>query len=187
MTDGFAVLPTPINGLVQFQRQPFGDDRGSFERLFCREALAALGFSEPVAQVNHSITQTLGTIRGLHYQAPPCMEDKVVACVRGRVFDVAVDLRKGSPTFLKWHAAELTDSNHMGLMIPQGFAHGFQTLSDDAVLIYVHSQPYVPKASRGVHFADPALAIDWPVEVTRVSEADGSWPYIQDDFGGLDQ
>ena len=122
---------------MRVQRQPLQDARGLFERMFCADELAAAGWTQPIAQINHSVTRQRGSVRGLHYQRPPHAEMKLVSCLRGEVWDVAVDLRAGSPTFLQWHAEHLSPSNACALLIPPGFAHGFQALTDDAELLIV--------------------------------------------------
>ena len=181
----FSVEPTSLPGLLQLRRQRIGDARGFLARLFCAEELAAAGWPGPVAQINHTLTERSGTVRGLHFQHPPHAEAKLVSCLRGEVFDVAVDLRANSPTFLQWHAEILSAANCRSLLIPQGFAHGFQTLSDDCELIYLHSTPYVAAAEGALHARDPRLAITWPLEFTDVSERDSRHPYLTEEFKGL--
>ncbi|NMV39284.1 dTDP-4-dehydrorhamnose 3,5-epimerase family protein [Ralstonia insidiosa] len=179
--------PTPLAGLFEISRRRMEDERGAFARLFCARELAEYGFAEPVAQVNHSYTRHSGTIRGLHFQHPPHAETKLVTCVRGSVFDVAVDLRRGSPTFLRWHAVRLSALNHNSVLIPPGFAHGFQTLEDDCELIYLHSAAHAPDAEGGVGPLDPALRIEWPRPMTTCSPRDRGHPPITAGFTGLDR
>lgn len=176
---------TPLAGLYEVSRHLLTDERGFFARLFCAQELAPYGFEPAVAQINHSHTRHTGTIRGLHFQHPPHAEAKLVTCVRGRVFDVAVDLRRGSPTFLHWHAVELSAERHNSLLIPPGFVHGFQTLEDDCELIYLHSTPYAAGAEGGLHPLDNALAIAWPQAMTACSERDRQHPALTDAFTGL--
>lgn len=178
--------PTALAGVLRVQRRAHADDRGSFTRLFSADTLAEVGWRAPLAQVNHSVNTARGTVRGLHYQYLPWAEKKLVSCVRGRVWDVAVDLRRGSPTFLRWHAQELSASNGIALLVPEGCAHGFQALSDDAEIIYCHSAPYVPHAQGGAHPCDPRLAITWPLPVQRLSQRDADWPALGADFTGVD-
>lgn len=175
----------PLAGLVRVDRLQRRDDRGLFARLFCADELAAAGWQGRVAQVNHSSTLGRGTVRGLHYQLPPHAEAKLVSCVRGEVWDVAVDLRACSPTFLRWHAERLDAGAGNALLIPPGFAHGFQVLSDEAELVYVHSQPYVPEAERGWQVQDPRLAIAWPLPVQGLSARDQNLPLLDATFQGL--
>lgn len=181
----FDVTPTPLAGLMLVTRRRRDDARGFFSRFFCTQEMAELGWRLPVAQVNHALTRHSGAVRGLHFQHPPHAEDKFVSCLRGEVFDVAVDLRRGSPTFLKWHAEVLSADNLTSLFIPQGFAHGFQTLSDHCELIYLHSTPYAPAAEGALHVADPALAIAWPLPITDISERDAQHARITPGFPGI--
>ncbi|MDM0081982.1 dTDP-4-dehydrorhamnose 3,5-epimerase family protein [Variovorax sp. J31P179] len=181
----FTVTSTALDGLVCIQRQRRGDTRGWFSRLFCADELAAAGFRQPVSQINHTQTRRSGSVRGLHFQHPPHAEDKLVSCIRGEVFDVAVDLRKESRTFLQWHAEVLSGDNMRSLLIPKGFAHGFQALSDDVELIYLHSEPYAPGAEGGLNSLDPMLAIAWPLPLADLSDRDAAHPYLTTDFGGI--
>ena len=181
----FVLTATPIAGLTAVQRTWIEDERGFLSRLYCRDALAAIGFTDPIAQINQTLTRAKGTVRGLHFQQPPHAEDKLVSCLRGEVFDVAVDLRAGSPTFLSWHAERLSGENGLGLFIPRGFAHGFQALSDDCELLYLHTAAYAPEAEAGLNALDPRLAIDWPLPVTEMSARDRSHPFVDDDFAGI--
>ncbi|GAB1386140.1 dTDP-4-dehydrorhamnose 3,5-epimerase [Melaminivora sp.] len=181
----FTCTPLPLAGLTRVQRQSLADARGFFERLFCAEELAACGWSGPIAQINHSLTRQAGSLRGLHYQQPPHAEMKLVTCLRGAVWDVAVDLRAGSPTFLHWHAEELSADNARALLIPQGFAHGFQALTPDAELLYCHSHPYKPQAEAGLQALDARLAIAWPLPVGERSPRDAALPGVDAGFAGL--
>ena len=181
----FDVAPTPLAGLMLVTRRRRDDARGFFSRFFCAQEMAELGWHQPVAQVNHSLTRQTGAVRGLHFQRPPHAEDKYVSCLRGAVFDVAVDLRHGSPTFLRWHGETLSAGNGRSLLIPQGFAHGFQALEPDSELIYLHSRPYAPEAEGGLQVSDPRLAIAWPRPVIDLSERDASHPLLTDGFAGL--
>lgn len=167
------------------RRRPHPDTRGTFARLFCADALAGAGWTGPIAQINHSVTTTCGTVRGLHYQQAPFAEMKLVSCVRGQVWDVAVDLRRDSPTFGHWHAQALSQQSGMAMLIPHGCAHGFQALSDDAELVYCHSAPYAPQAQHGVFPGDPRLAIAWPLPMHGLSERDAALPGLSADFTGI--
>ena len=146
MSQRLVVEDTPLAGLKRVRRQPLGDARGFLVRLFCADELRDAGWRAPVAQVNQTRTRARGSVRGLHYQRPPHAETKLVHCLRGEVFDVAVDLRRGSPTFLRWHAERLSEDNGVALLIPEGFAHGLQTLADDVDMLYCHSAAYAPAA-----------------------------------------
>ena len=181
----FDIVTTPLAGLQVVQRRRRADARGYFSRLYCAQELSAAGFTEPVAQINHTATAHRGAVRGLHFQFAPHGEDKFVSCLRGEVFDVAVDLRRGSPTFLRWHAQQLSAENGISLLIPKGFAHGFQTLADDCELIYLHSRPYAADAEGALNVRDPALAIAWPLPITDISERDAKHPCITSEFTGI--
>jgi dTDP-4-dehydrorhamnose 3,5-epimerase len=167
------------------KRNRIGDERGFLSRLFCAEELSHAGWNDPIIQINHTLTERAGTVRGIHYQNPPYTEMKLVTCLRGEVWDVAVDLRQGSPTFLKWHAELLTAENGKALLIPDGFGHGFQTLTDNCELIYLHSKAYKPGAEAGVRFDDPKLEIKWPLQIKVSSERDRSHPLININFKGI--
>lgn len=181
----FDVTPTALAGLMCVTRRRGEDARGFFSRFYCTQEMAGLGWHLPIAQVNHTLTRQSGTVRGLHFQHPPHAEDKYVSCLRGAVFDVAVDLRHGSPTFLSWHGEILSAGNGRSLLIPQGFAHGFQALEADSELIYLHSQPYAPQAEGGLHVNDPLLAIAWPHPVTELSARDANHAALTHAFTGL--
>jgi dTDP-4-dehydrorhamnose 3,5-epimerase len=163
---------TPIPGVFEVRGTPHVDVRGSFLRLLGTDEHRAWWNDRPVMQVNHSRTVAAGAIRGLHVQQPPAADAKLVRCIRGRVFDVAVDLRPGSPTFLAWHAVELAPAAGAGLLVPEGCAHGFQVIEPDSELVYVHSASYSPEHETGVLFDDPLLDIAWPVPATDVSDRD---------------
>lgn len=177
--------PTPLAGLVIVQRPRIEDHRGFLSRFFCADTLREAGFDAPVAQINHTLTRARGALRGLHYQRPPHAEVKMVSCLRGEVFDVAVDLRAGSPTFLRWHGEVLSADNRRSLLIPRGFAHGFQALTDDCELFYLHSAAYAPDAEGAANALDPALAIRWPLDITDLSERDRTHPMLDPDFKGI--
>lgn len=185
MTQRFDLIPQLLAGLHLLQRKPLADARGYLQRLFCAEELAGLGWTQPVAQVNHTYTLRKGSVRGLHLQLPPHAEMKLISCLRGEVWDVAVDLRKNSPTFLQWHAEILSAENQRSYLIPAGFAHGFQTLSDEVEMLYCHSQPYVPSCEMGLHVLDDSLAIKWPFAITEMSDKDRQWTRLDGSFQGV--
>ena len=176
----FITTALPLAGLTLVQRQYLQDARGAFARLFCAQELAACGWSGPIAQINHSRTRTQGSVRGLHYQKAPHAEIKLVSCLRGAVWDVAVDLRADSPTFLHWHAQILSADNACALLIPQGFAHGFQALTDDVELLYCHSAAHAPAFEAGLHAQDARLAIAWPLPVAALSPRDAALAGVDD-------
>ena len=161
------------------------DSRGRFARLFCRGELAEAHGGRAIVQINHSITRKVGAIRGLHFQYPPAAEAKWVRCLAGRVFDVAVDLRQGSKTFLRWHAVELSPEKANALFIPEGCAHGFQVLEPDSTLLYLHTAAYAPEHEGAVRWDDPRIGIDWPLPVTELSKRDGNHPRLAEDFKGI--
>ena len=179
------ITELPLAGLRRVQRTLLADERGVFARLFCAQELAPAGWTGPVAQINHSLTRARGTVRGLHYQCAPHTEMKLVSCVRGEVWDVAVDLRAGSPTFLHWHAEHLGAAEGTAMLIPPGFAHGFQALSDEAELVYCHSTAYAPQAEAGLHVRDARLAIGWPLPVQGLSARDAGFEWLRPDFKGV--
>lgn len=179
------ILPTPLAGLHEIRHAPIGDARGRFTRLFCEQELTTIRPGLHFSQINVSETRGLGALRGLHYQTPPAAEAKLICCLRGRIFDVAVDLRAGSPTFLRWHAIELAENNGRAVFIPEGFAHGFQTFTDEAHVLYMHTAPWTPACEAGLRHDDPRLAIAWPMPATEISERDRSLPLIDDAFAGV--
>jgi dTDP-4-dehydrorhamnose 3,5-epimerase len=176
------LLPTAIAGVFVVETKSFQDTRGVFTRLFCQRELADTVGSRHIEQINHSRTAAVGAVRGLHFQRPPHAEMKMVRCIKGRVWDVAVDLREGSPTFLQWHAQELSAANSLMLVIPEGCGHGFQALEPDSELLYLHTASYTPAAEGGVRFDDPALNITWPLPVVDLSMRDKEHPLINRNF-----
>ena len=179
------ITPTSIPGVLIAETTLHVDPRGAFARLYCRHELAAIIGNRHIVQINHSRTSAVGAIRGMHFQHPPHAEMKLVRCLRGRVWDVAVDLRADSPTFLKWHAAELAPENARMLVIPEGCAHGFQVLEPESELLYLHTACYTPEAEGGVRHDDPRLGIAWPLPVTDISPRDMGHPLVGPDFSGL--
>lgn len=182
---GVISKPTAISGLYAIERIQRGDERGFFERFFCADTMQSLGWDGNVAQVNHSFTSQHGAVRGLHYQLPPFAESKLVSCLRGAVWDVVVDLRHGSPSFLQHVAIELSAQNQHSLLIPPGCAHGFQTLSENVDMIYCHSAVYAPQSEAGLNVLDPTLSIRWPLPITLRSERDLSFAFLTEDFEGV--
>ena len=181
----FTVKNLPLVGLKLVERQRSGDSRGFLSRLFCAEELATAGWSQPIAQINHTHTAKRGTVRGMHYQMRPHDEMKLVSCIQGEVWDVAVDLRSGSPTFLNWHSELLSATNHRAMLIPKGFAHGFQTLVDSVTLLYCHSAAYSKEAEMALSAQDPRLGINWPLTITEISPRDAKHPLLDMKFEGV--
>ena len=171
-------IKTPLQGLYLIQLKLLTDDRGFFSRTFCKEQFTKIGFDKEFVQFNHSFNHYKGTIRGMHYQKLPFSETKLIRCVQGRVYDVAVDLRKNSPTYLHHFSVELSAETMNCILIPEGFAHGFQTLEDNAALIYHHTQYYTPNTEGGVRFDDSALNIQWPLPPVNISPKDLLYPLI---------
>jgi len=161
------------------QRKPIQDERGYLERVFCTAALASLLQARSIRQINRTLTLRCGTVRGMHFQNPPCAEMKFVSCLRGEVFDVAVDLRPDSPTRLQWHAEVLSAENCKTLAIPEGFAHGFQTLTDDCEMLYFHTADYRRESEGGLNPLDPALGITWPLAISDISSRDSAQPMLK--------
>lgn len=179
------LLSTPLAGLQVVETAPVGDARGNFERLFCEREWAPLRPGLHFAQVNLSTTRGRGTIRGMHFQREPAAEAKLIRCVRGSAFDVAVDLRAGSLTYLQWHAVELRADEPREVFIPEGFAHGFQALDDDVQLLYFHTAPWTPACESGLRHDDPRLGIVWPLPTVHVSDRDRAHPLLDDTFTGV--
>lgn len=185
MSGRFDIAETPVPGVFALQRIPVGDERGWLERMFCTTDLANILGSRTVAQVNRTLTTLATTVRGMHYQVPPSAETKIVSCLRGAIFDVAVDVRRESPTFLAWHGEVLSAENRRSLFVPEGLAHGFQTLEADTEVLYFTTAAYEPAAERGIHPLDPRLGIAWPRPVGRLSERDAGHPALGPDFEGI--
>lgn len=185
MSERFICHPTPIDRLTILERRPIRDERGFLERLYGSEDLVNLIGLRRIEQVNRTSTARCGTLRGLHFQNPPFLEAKLVTCLQGEIFDVALDLRRGSPTFLSWHGVRLSADNDRSLWIPEGFAHGFQTLTEDCELLYLHTAPYRPSAEAGFDSLDPNLGIAWPLPVAARSARDANLPRIDKDFVGI--
>ena len=167
---------TKVAGAFLIEPQPIADERGFFARTWCREEFADHGLTPELAQANISFNSRKGTLRGLHYQADPHAEAKLVRVTRGAIWDLALDLRRDSPTYLAWFGAELSDGNRAALYVPEGCAHGFLTLTDGAEVAYQMSAPFAAQAARGVRFDDPAFGITWPGEVVVINERDRTYP-----------
>ena len=172
-------VPTPLDGAFVVEPELLSDERGFFARSFCQNEFRAHGLEPAVAQCNISFNRKRGTLRGMHYQAKPHEEAKLVRCTRGAILDVIVDVRENSATCYRWFAAELTADNRCGLYIPAGFAHGFQTLVDDSEVLYQMSEFYHPESARGLRWDDPAIGISWPLGNPVLSPRDQSYPLIE--------
>ena len=178
-------IQTPLSDLKLVQRKGIEDSRGFLSRFYCFEEFAALGIGKPIAQINHTLTHKKGTVRGLHFQYPPYAETKFVSCLRGEIFDVAVDLRRSSPTFLRWHGEVLSAANRKSLLIPEGYAHGFQALSDECELVYLHTCAYHPESEGALSVNDPQLAIVWPLAIAEISDRDRMHKLLDQNFQGV--
>lgn len=179
------ILDTPIADLKIVRSLPHHDARGAFTRLFCAQELTPVLGQRQIAQINHSRTSRAGAVRGMHLQRPPHAEMKMIRCLRGRVWDVAVDVRAGSRTFLQWHAEELAQDDAQMLVIPEGFAHGFQALEPDSELLYLHTAFYHPHSEIGLRHDDPRLAISWRLPPQDLSPRDLGHPLVRADFTGV--
>jgi len=184
MPERFDITETPLSGLTLVGRKQRRDDRGYLERLYDAEDLGEL--VGRIMQINRTLTHTSGAVRGMHFQLPPYAERKLVCCLRGSVFDVAIDVRRGSPTFLHWYASILNAENGQCLLIPEGFAHGFQTLTENCEMLYFHTKTYQPAYERGVHPEDPRVGITWPRSVIGLSSRDAAHPLLSDAFEGIE-
>lgn len=178
-------IHTDIAGLYIITPAKTADERGVFARTYCKTEFNEIGFNKTFVQFNHSINPEKGTLRGMHFQQPPFAETKLIRCVQGAVYDVALDLRKDSLTFGKWFAAELSEENMYSILIPEGFAHGFQTLRDHSALIYHHTEFYTRGADSGIRYDDPAFYIEWKLPVTRISDKDKNYALLDNNFKGL--
>jgi len=176
---------TKIKGLYIAELEPLSDDRGFFERAYCNKELEKINIKKPIKQINHSSTATVGTVRGMHYQNSPYAEVKMVRCIVGEVFDVAIDLRRDSDTFLQWHGEYLNSENFKMMVIPEGFAHGFQVIKPNSELLYFHTESYTQKAESGMLFNDEKIGIKWPLQVTNISDRDLKHKLITKEFKGL--
>jgi dTDP-4-dehydrorhamnose 3,5-epimerase len=177
--------PAGLQGAYVIDLKPFSDDRGWFARYYCKNEFSEIGHQKEWVQMNHSVNYRKGTLRGMHFQVPPYSEIKMVRCIAGAVYDVIVDIRKDSSTFLHWFGIELSAVNKKMLYIPEGFAHGFQTIEDNSELIYHHSEFYKPGAESGLRYNDPAINLQWPMAVTVLSDRDAAHPLLDNNFKGI--
>jgi len=161
------------------------DNRGYLKRLYCGDEFIDIMGGKPISQINYTFTKKKGSLRGLHYQIKPFSEKKIITCIKGEVYDVAVDLRKKSPTFLKYFSIILSEKNNKIIIIPEGFAHGFQTLKDNSEMMYFHSKPFSSKSERGINSLEPKLNIKWPLKFTQISDRDKNQSFLKLDFRGI--
>ncbi len=184
--NNFSFENTKIKDLKIIKNNSFKDNRGSLARVFCNDFFSQLGWNKPIAQINYTSTKNKGTVKGMHYQIPPLSELKIVRCIKGKIFDVVVDLRKESKTFMKWHSEILTEDNGKCTMVLEGFAHGYQSLSDNCDIIYCHSAPYSKDHERAINPLDKLLGINWPIEISLISQKDKNIKMIDENFIGID-
>jgi dTDP-4-dehydrorhamnose 3,5-epimerase len=176
---------TILPGSYTIDLEPFTDERGWFARYFCKNEFMQIGHTKEWLQMNHSTTIKRGSLRGMHYQLPPFSEIKLVRCIEGAVFDVIIDLRENSSTFLQWVGFELSANNKRMIYIPQGFAHGFQCLTYNCQFLYHHSEYYRSDVEAGIKYDDPKISIKWPLPITTISKRDIAHQYLDDDFKGI--
>jgi dTDP-4-dehydrorhamnose 3,5-epimerase len=182
----FNFFSTALAGLFIVQRKLVEDDRGFLSRFYCAEEFRKLGgINKPITQINHTLTRKKGAVRGMHFQYPPHSEIKLVSCLKGKILDVAIDLRSTSPTFLQWHGEIISATNRKSLLIPEGFAHGFQALTQNCELIYLHTESYSPEAEGAINATDPKLRIDWPLPISELSVRDRNYDFIDENFQGI--
>ena len=181
----FDFIATPLAGLMVVQRKVTEDRRGCFSRVYCQEEFRQAGIGNNISQINQTVTYEQGAVRGLHFQYPPHAECKLVSCLKGEIWDVAIDIRRDSPTFLHWHGEVLSEFNRKSLFIPEGFAHGFQALSCDCELFYLHTAAYCREAEGVLNATDPKLNILWPLPITEISDRDRTSLFIDQSFQGV--
>ena len=178
-------IETPLRGLYVINSKVIEDERGFFFRSYCKEKFAEIQFQQDFVQFNHSFNKKKGTLRGMHFQKMPHSESKLIRCVQGSVYDVAVDLRKDSPTFLQYFGVTLSAKNRSSILIPMGFAHGFQTLEENSALIYHHTEYYTPGSDSGLRYDDERLKINWPLPIVNLSQKDKLYTLIDNNFEGI--
>jgi dTDP-4-dehydrorhamnose 3,5-epimerase len=179
-------IPTPLKGAYTIELEKKGDNRGFFARFFCENEFKDHSLITHFVQINNSLTEKKGTLRGMHYQLQPSAEVKVVRCIKGSLYDVILDLRPDSSTFGKWFGAELSAENRVMMYVPRGFAHGFVTLDNDTEALYLVSSFYSPQHERGIRYNDPKFNIQWPVQPVEISDKDKAWPDFDTSFHGID-
>lgn len=176
-----------LKGAFEIELAPMKDERGFFVRSFCKKTLSAIGFDKEIVQINHSHSSKKGTFRGFHFQHPPYCETKIIRCIRGEVYDIIIDIRAGSPTFLQSATVHLSFDKFNAIYIPEGFAHGFQTLTNNCELLYLHTAEYSAQAEDALHYADPAVAITLPLEIAEISARDQQHDFLTPDFKGINK
>jgi len=180
------IVDTKFQGLYLLEPTPYKDERGEFYRVFCEDELQEIFPNNNIKQINHSVNYKKGVFRGLHYQHTPDCEIKMVKCIKGKIVDIVVDIRRASPTFLQTFSVELSEENKKMIYIPKGFAHGFQTMEDDTQLLYLHSNLYTPNNEDALNIEDPLLNINLPLDIIEISKKDKEHKFIDDSFKGID-
>ena len=178
-------IDTPLKGVYVIKLDSFKDHRGMFTRLFCKDTFKEINHKKEIVQINHSLTKRKGSIRGMHYQIPPKAECKIITCLQGSVLFVVIDIRKDSPTFLSYHSEVLSEDNLKMIYISEGFAHGFQTNTENTELLYFHTEYYDKEFERGIRYNDPLVNIPWSIEITDVSEKDKNHELLNKNFKGI--
>ena len=176
---------TKLHGAFVIELEPLTDLRGSFMRTYCKKEFEKIGNTEEFVQHNHSVNTRKGTVRGMHFQHPPNAEVKLIRCISGSVFDVLVDLREASPTFLQWFGVELSATNLRMIYVPPGVAHGFQTMEDNSQLLYQHTRYYTPSSEAGIRYDDPRVGVQWPLPVCIISDKDKTYPLLKSTYKGI--
>jgi dTDP-4-dehydrorhamnose 3,5-epimerase len=176
----------PLKKAYLIETKPVQDKRGFLKRIYCDREFKEIGHGKSIVQINYTLTKKRGSIRGMHYQHPPFCETKIVQCTRGKIFDVIIDIRKNSSTFLNWHGEILSSNDMKMIYIPEGFAHGFQTLENNCELLYLHTEYYYPEYEDGIRFNDTRISIKWKRKVTEYSERDGNHKLLDDSFKGIE-
>jgi dTDP-4-dehydrorhamnose 3,5-epimerase len=171
-------IETKLKGAFIIELDKHLDDRGFFARSFCKNEFAQLGLNNDIVQINNSLSKHKGTLRGLHYQVFPKQEDKIIRCIKGAIYDVIIDLRNESETFLEWFGLELSEVNRKSLYVPKGFAHGYLTLADNSELFYLSTDYYTAESEKGIRWDDPKFNIEWPIDITEISEKDAAHSFF---------
>lgn len=186
MGNKLTINDTKLSGIYIIEPIVHEDSRGAFARIFCSEELKEIFKNNTIKQVNHSITNKKGTVRGMHFQYAPNCEIKLIKCIKGKILDVVIDIRKGSSTFLQSYSVELSADNKKMVYIPEGFAHGFQTLEDNCELLYFHSNTYTPDNEGALNIKDPLLGLEWPLDIIEISKRDKEHNFLDTNFKGIE-
>lgn len=186
-SERFNISKTPLAGLNIIERLPIRDDRGWLERVYCQDSFSELVNGKNISQITKTLTTKKGTVRGLHFQKQPYAETKIISCLQGKIWDVAVDLRKNSPTFLSYFAVILSENQHLSLLVPEGFAHGFQALTNNCQIIYFNTNNHNQDSEGSINALDPKVAIQWPLQISLRSTKDANSQFLEKNFTGFEQ